>query len=115
MQTTSNTTPSVHVLQATSGRTLAQAANLFLRAPRVGEPWRAGAASPILLALVDRVPAAVAEVRSTPFGKVGLDRIRTAPGADAQSMRQHLTDFLNTPSATGRTTAGRRSSQALAA
>ena len=102
MTVQSTSTPDIQVVEATGGVALAQAAGLFLRGSRVGEPWRAGASNRFLLAFVDGVPVAVGEVRPMPFGRVGVDRFRSAPGRDAAGLRAQLIDFLGGESAVGR-------------
>ncbi len=105
-----SSTPDVRVVEAGGGVALAQAASLFLRRSRVGEPWRAGASNRYLLALVDGVPAAVGEVRAMSFDKVGVDRFRSASGTDAEGLRARLTEFLGSAS-----TASRNNVHSLAA
>jgi hypothetical protein len=101
MTAQSNRTPNVEVIEAESGLALAEAARLYLRSSRVGEPWRAGASNRFLLALADGVPVAVGEVRAMLFDKVGVDRFRSAPGTDAEGLRAHMTDFLGSASTVG--------------
>ena len=84
----------IRVVEATTGRELAQAVGLWLRASRVGEPWRGNASDRLLLAYAGGVPVAVAEVQPTQFGTVGIRRFGAAPGADAEGLREHLIDFL---------------------
>jgi len=94
--------PQIRVVEAATGVHLAQAAGLWLRASRVGEPWRVHASDRVLLAFVGGAPVAVAEVQPTQFGTVGISRFRAAPGNDAEGLRALLIDFLGGAPAVGR-------------
>ncbi len=84
----------IRVVEATTGRELAQAVGLWLRASRVGEPWRGNASDRLLLAYSGGAPVAVAEVQPTQFGTVGIRRFQAAAGADTARLRDQMVHFL---------------------
>ena len=95
------TTP-IRVTEAATGVQLAQAAGLWLRASRVGEPWRVHASDRVLVAFAGGTPVAVAEVQPTQFGTLGIGRFRAALGHDAEGLRAQLIDFAGGASNVGR-------------
>jgi hypothetical protein len=98
----------IHIVEATTGPQLAQAAGLLLRSSRLGQPWRINASDRVLLAYDDGTPptvpdgtpiaVAVAEVQPVQFGKLGIRRFRSPTNAnnDNERLREHMTDFLRT-------------------
>ena len=91
----------LRVIEAQTGVHLAQAAGLWLRASRQGEPWLAGHADRVLLAFAGDTPVAVAQVQRTQFGNLAIDRFRAAHDADAGRLREHLADYIRVAASGG--------------
>ena len=99
MHLTNSSTP-FRVVEASTGAHFAQAASLWLRAPRDAAAWRINATE-ILLAFDGALPVAVAEVRAAQFSGRGITRFAVAPGRDAAPLRAAMVDFLRNGSSRG--------------
>ncbi len=92
----------IRIVEATTGVHRAQAAGLWLRTFRVGEPWRADTSGRVLLALDGQTPVAVARVQVTQFGIPSPTGFRVAQGSDAEALRAQMIDSLGGPAAAAR-------------